>query len=81
MCSDGVCNDPEADEDPAAMQLIEFLEHEYLQDVNKIAENILFDASRVNGRTDDMTVGVFRVRQKWKKKKTEMKKTAKSEIF
>ena len=69
MCSDGICNDPETDEDSGAMHLVNFLEHEYNQDVSKIAEKIVFDATRINGRSDDMTVGVFRVRQKWKKRK------------
>lgn len=64
MCSDGVCLDPESGEGSAGMHLVDFLEHEYLQDVNKIAENIVFDAARIGGRSDDMTVGVFRVRKK-----------------
>lgn len=64
MCSDGVANDPETDEDGGAVQLVEFLEHEYMQDVGKIAENLLFDAARARGRADDMTVGVFRVKRK-----------------
>lgn len=64
MCSDGVANDPEKDEEGGSVQLVEFLEHEYMQDVEKIAENLLFDAARMRGRADDMTVGVFRVRRK-----------------
>ena len=64
MCTDGICTDPESDEDGGAMHLVDFLEHEYMQDVNKIAENIVFDAARASGRCDDMTVGVFRVRRK-----------------
>ena len=64
MCSDGVASDPESDGEGGAVQLVEFLEHEYMQDVGKIAENLLFDAARVRGRADDMTVGVFRVKRK-----------------
>ncbi len=70
MCTDGVCTDPESDEDSGAMQLVDFLEHEYMQDVNKIAENIVYDAARASGRSDDMTVGVFRVRKKGSARKT-----------
>jgi serine/threonine protein phosphatase PrpC len=46
------------------MQLVDFLEHEYMQDISKIAENIVADAVRAGGRSDDMTVGVFRVKKK-----------------
>ena len=68
MCSDGICTDPETDEDAGAMHLIDYLEREYTKDVSKIAETVISDAARINGRSDDMTVGVFRVRQKWKKR-------------
>jgi stage II sporulation protein E len=64
MCTDGICTDPESDEDGGAMQLVDFLEHEYMQDISKIAENIVADAVRAGGRSDDMTVGVFRVKKK-----------------
>ena len=64
MCTDGVCTDPESDGDAGGMHLVDFLEREYSRDVNKIAENILFDAARACGRGDDMTVGVFRVKKK-----------------
>ncbi|MBQ9745526.1 MAG: SpoIIE family protein phosphatase [Clostridia bacterium] len=64
MCTDGICTDPESDGDSGGMHLVDFLEHEYMQDVGKIAENIVFDAARTGGRSDDMTVGVFRVRKK-----------------
>jgi stage II sporulation protein E len=64
MCTDGVCNDPESDGDEGGMHLVDFLEREYMHDVNKIAENILYDAARGSGRGDDMTVGVFRVRRR-----------------
>ncbi len=64
MCSDGLANDPENDDEGGSVQLVEFLEHEYMQDVGKIAENLLFDAARARGRADDMTVGVFRVKRR-----------------
>jgi stage II sporulation protein E len=71
MCSDGICTDPETDEDGGAMHLVQFLESEYKSDVSILAQRIVSDATRINGRHDDMTVGVFRVRQKWKKRKLE----------
>lgn len=64
MCTDGICTDPENDEDGSAMHLVDFLEREHGQDVHKIAETIVADAAAAGGRSDDMTVGVFRVRRK-----------------
>ena len=64
MCTDGICTDPESDEDGGAMRLVDFLEHEYMHDIHKIAEGIVADTVRARGRSDDMTVGVFRVRKK-----------------
>jgi len=64
MCTDGICTDPESDEDGGAMHLVDFLEHEYMRDIHKIAETIVSDAARAGGRSDDMTVGVFRIRKK-----------------
>lgn len=64
MCSDGICDDPETDEDGAGMRLVEFLEKSYLWDVEKIAERIVFDTAKSGGRQDDMTVGVFRVKKR-----------------
>ena len=64
MCTDGICTDPESDEGGEAQHLVDFLEREYMQDINKIAETIVADAARASGKCDDMTVGVFRVRKK-----------------
>jgi serine phosphatase RsbU (regulator of sigma subunit) len=61
MCTDGICTDPENDEDGSAMHLVDFLEREHGQDVHKIAETIVADAAAAGGRSDDMTVELIRI--------------------
>ena len=63
MCSDGVCHDPELGEDENSMHIIDFLENERMTDMGKLAENIISDAALYNKRTDDMSVGVFRIKK------------------
>ena len=64
MCSDGVGNDPELGDDENAMHLVEFLEHEWRLDANKMAENIISDAAYASKKSDDMSVCVYRVKRK-----------------
>ncbi len=64
MCSDGVGGDGTTEADKRDLHLLEFLEHEWRMDACDMAENILSDAAYINKRSDDMSVCVYRIRQK-----------------
>lgn len=64
MCSDGVVGDGATEADKRDLHLLEFLEHEWRMDVCDMAENILSDAAYINKRSDDMSVCVYRIREK-----------------
>ncbi len=63
MCSDGVCHDPEMSEDENSLHIVDLLENASTDNIEKMAESLLLDASFFNKRSDDMSAMVVKIKK------------------
>ncbi|MBO4428881.1 MAG: SpoIIE family protein phosphatase [Clostridia bacterium] len=64
MCSDGVAQDFDVSASLDPSWFVNFLDTEWTDDLDKMAENIILAAEKQNHRSDDMTVELVRIRKK-----------------
>ncbi len=63
LCSDGVSSDIESQETDSPLWFVEFISHEWTDDLEDMAEKIITASRSVSAGTDDMTVALLRVRK------------------